>query len=77
MTTSFESFINLLTNVCLMPWWAKFNVLAAILGLYSVRLIATSIQSIKKGETELTFSFSIKTISFPEPGPKVSTPLAS
>lgn len=48
MTTSFESFINLLTNVCLMPWWAKFNVLAAILGLYSVRLIATSIQSIKK-----------------------------
>ncbi|MCY8840334.1 hypothetical protein [Bacillus atrophaeus] len=64
MTTSFESFINLLTNVCLMPWWAKFNVLAAILGLYSVRLIATSIQSIKKGETELTFSFSIKNDKF-------------
>ncbi|MED1017867.1 hypothetical protein [Bacillus atrophaeus] len=60
MTDSFESVIDLLTNVSSMPWWAKFSVLAAILGFYTVRLIATSIQSIKKGETELTFSFSIK-----------------
>ncbi|MCM3191385.1 hypothetical protein M3596_21985 [Bacillus subtilis] len=61
MTNGFEKFANtLVSNISIMPWWASFILLAGVILLYFIRLSVTSIRSIKKGETELTFSVSIK-----------------
>ncbi|WBC28252.1 hypothetical protein [Bacillus subtilis] len=61
MTNGVEKFANtLVSNISIMPWWASFILLAGVILLYFIRLSVTSIRSIKKGETELTFSVSIK-----------------